>query len=682
MPSSRTVAGTLRAGLALAPAGVLGALALVPLVILSSKSGGYFPRDWYPAALFLVALLFVGLLALPAGGRPQAPVLVAAGALLAHAGWTYLAIGWADQRAEAWDGANRTALYAALFALFALWRIRGRVAAALIGVLALGVAAIGLWELVEVAREPSPVEHFMDGRLSTPVGYVNGNVGLWSAAFWPCVVLASRREVQPLLRALFAAAGVLLGGLALMGQSRGWLFALPVVTIVFLAVTPRRVRTSVTLAVVLAGVAATIPAVLDIYDENGPPLAEAADSAIRALLVATAVTPVVFLLGALADRRVRAPRRVERGAGLALAALAAGALMLGAIVYASERGNPATDVADAWDEFKTKPTPAGGSTRLGALGSNRYDFWRVAWNQFEGAPLAGVGADNFQQDYLADARSGEQPRYPHSVELRTLAQTGLVGTALLSVALAAALLAAWRALRLRRGPAQAAAAGGVATFTYWIVHGSVDWFWEIPALGGAAFALLGLAAGLAPRRAELRPARRSRPLAAGAPAFTLAVAGALALAISFAGPWLADRYVDQSLGLWRRDPDLALERLDRARALNPLSATPDVAAGSIALQLDRFGEAEARFRSAVERNGGDSHSHLRLGAILVNDGRRAEGLAHLRRAQLLDRRDEIIRRTLARARRGRAIDIRAMNQAIADRYREIGDQCSRGSAFC
>ncbi|HEX2125228.1 MAG TPA: O-antigen ligase family protein [Thermoleophilaceae bacterium] len=599
---------------------------------------------------------------------------VAVAALAAYAAWSYLSIAWSDQGSDAWDGANRTALYAALFALFALWRIRGPLAAGLVGAFVLGVAVIGLKELLEVAATDRPEDHFMDGRLSRPVGYVNGNVALWSAAFWPCVVLAARREVPAALRALFGGSAVLLGGLALMGQSRGWLFALPVVTIVFLAVTPRRVRTSLTLLAVLAAVATTIPAVLEIYDEDGPPLAEAADGAVGAVLLAAALAPIVFGAAALLDRRVRAPRRVERGAGLALAALAAGALFVGAVVYVSERGNPATDVADAWDEFKTNPTPAGGATRLGALGSNRYDFWRVAWNQFESAPLKGVGADTFQQAYLADARSGEQPRYPHSVELRTLSQTGLIGAALLSVGLAAALLSAWRALRLRRGPAQAAAAAGVAAFTYWIVHGSVDWFWEIPALGGAAFALLGLAAGLAPRRPALRPARRVRPLLASAVPVTVGSVAGIALAFSVVFPWFSERYVDQALDHWRRDPGFAFDRLDRARWLNRLSATPDIAAGSIALQLGRNEEAEARFRAAVERNAGDSHSHLRLGAILFNDGRREEGLRHLREARRLDRRDEIIRRTLARARRGRDIDIRAMNQAIADRYREIGDR--------
>jgi tetratricopeptide (TPR) repeat protein len=674
VPSLRTVLVTLRNGIALSPAVVLGALALVPLLILSAEKGGFFPREWYPAALFLVALLLVGVLALPSGGRPPVPILVAVGALTAFAGWSYLSITWADQRADAWDGANRTALYAAVFALFALWRIRGRGAALLVGAFALGVTAIGLAELIDLRGDPRPEDHLMDGRLALPVGYVNANVALWSAAFWPCVVFAARREAPPALRALFAGSAVLLGGLALMGQSRGWLFALPVVAIVFLAVTPHRVRTTLTLGLVLAAVATSIPAVLDIFEDNGESLGHAVDGAVGAVLRAALLTPVIVLVAALADRRVRAPRAVERGAGLALAAVAAGAFLIGAVVYAAERGNPVSDVADAWDEFKTQPTPAGGSVRLGALGSNRYDFWRVAWDQFESAPLKGVGADSFQHAYLERGRSYEQPRYPHSVELRTLSQTGLVGTALLLVALGAAGLSALRALRLRSGPGQAAAAGGLAAFVYWLAHGSVDWFWEIPALGAAAFALLGLAAGLAPRRIALRPARRTRPLAAGRVGVAVAVVAALILGVSLVRPWFAERYTDQALVLWRLDSDRAFEKLDRSRSLNPLSATPDIAAGSIALQLDRVKEAESHFRSAVDREPGDSHSQLRLGAIVFNDGRREEGLQHLREARRLDRHDDIIRGTLARARRGREIDIRAMNKAIADRYRDLGDR--------
>ena len=652
---------------------MLGAFALVPLVILGADNRGFFPDKWYPAALFLVALLAVGLLSLPSGGRPPTLILVAVGALTAYAAWSYLSISWADQRADAWDGSNRTAMYAVVFALFALWRIRGRAAVVLVGAFALATAVVGLEELLSAAAADDPEPRFTGGRLATPIGYPNASAALWSAAFWPCVVFASRRETLPLMRAAFAGSAVLLGGLALMAQSRGWLFALPVVAIAFVAFTPQRVRTTLTLLLVGGAVALTIPSVLDVYDVEGAELIDAMDGARNAILALAALAAALAGLAALPDRHLRAPRAVERRAGLALAIVAACAAVFGSTVYVVERGNPVSDIGDAWDEFKNAGTPKGGESRFGArLGSNRYSFWSVAWDEFAGAPLGGIGADNFQHAYLAKGESREQPRYPHSMELRTLSQTGLVGAALLIVALAAGVASALRALRLRSGPARAAAAAGLGAFTYWFVHGSVDWFWEIPALGGPAFALLGLAAGLAPRRAALRPAPRRRPLAAG-PGAAVAAVALLALAISLGGPWLSERYTDQALGLWRADSGRAFDKLDRAAALNPLSPVPDVAAGSILLRLGRPGEAEQRFRDALEREPGDSYSHLELGAVLVNAGRRTEGLGHLRRANTLDPRDRIIRRTLRRARRGGRINIDAMNDDIAERYRELGD---------
>ena len=136
---------------------------------------------------------------------------------------------------------------------------------------------------------------------------------------------------------------------------------------------------------------------------------------------------------------------------------------------------------------------------MSGLGSNRYDFYRVALDEFVAHPLVGIGADNFQQQYLAHGRSEETPHYPHSVELRTLAETGLIGALLALVGLGAALLAAARGLRGPDPLGRAVVAAALAGFAYWVVHGSFDWFWEFAGLGAPAFALLGLACALAPR---------------------------------------------------------------------------------------------------------------------------------------------------------------------------------------
>jgi hypothetical protein len=643
------------------PAALLAALGLVTILVITPSDGGYQPGSWYPAALFALGLLLVGVRA----------VRVASIALAGYAAWSYLSILWADQKGDAWDGANRTALYAVVFALFALWPLRGRTAVLLVGGFSLTVAAIGLVVLLGAAGVADPSNYFIDGRFATPAGYANADAALWSSAFWPCVVLASRREAAPALRGLLVGAAVLLGGLALMGQSRGWLFALPVVALVFVVVTPRRVRTSLTLLLAAAGVAATIPAVLDVYDKTGPALAVAVDSAAQAILLAAFVTGAVAGLAALPDRRIRVSRVGGRrlGAALAAAALMVGAA--GAVVYVAERGSPFTDIAHAWNQFKTKHTPHGRATRLGRLGSNRYDFWRVAWDRFTHAPVAGLGADNYQETYLVHGKSAESPLYPHSVELRTLSQTGLIGAVLLVVALAAALAAAGRAMRWRTGLGAAAAAGGVGAFVYWLVHGSVDWLWEFPALGGAAFALLGIAAGIAPRR----PASRrtfARPLVAR-PVVAVAVGAAGAvLALSFGAPWLADRYSGQAARIWPADPRLAFDKLDTASSLNPLSSRPKVLAGSIALRLRRPGLAERYFREAIDRDPHGAASYLELGALVVDRGQRAAGLRLLERAVALQPRDDVTAATLRRARHGRRIDIARMNEKLRRRTVRLG----------
>ena len=145
---------------------------------------------------------------------------------------------------------------------------------------------------------------------------------------------------------------------------------------------------------------------------------------------------------------------------------------------------------------------------MSGLGSNRYDFYRVALDEFLHHPLVGIGADNFQQQYLVHGRSEETPHYPHSVELRTLSQTGLIGALLALVGLGAALLAAARGLRGSDPLGRAVVAAALAGFAYWVVHGSFDWFWEFAGLGAPAFALLGLACALAPRASDARPMPR------------------------------------------------------------------------------------------------------------------------------------------------------------------------------
>jgi O-antigen ligase len=501
---------------------------------------------------------------------------------------------------------------------------------------------------------------------------MNANVALWFSALWPCVALAARRELAPALRGLLVAASVVLCGLAVLGQSRGWLFIAPVAALVFVALVPQRVRTVLTLALVLAATAAVTGTLLKVYRAaDGRAFTDSVSSAATAIIVAALVAGVVGALAAVADRRVRPSAERSRRAGWALAAIAVVVAVGGLGVFVAAKGSPFTAAANAWHEFKTEPSPFGGQSRFtGSLGTHRYDFWRVAWDRFQARPLTGIGSDNFQEDYLAARRSDNAPKYPHSFQLRALSQTGLIGSALLALGVVAGLVAGVRAIRRRSGLGSVAAAAATASFAYWLLHGTIDWFWEFPALGAPAFALLGLAAGLLPRelRPPQRPARRRYP--ALVPAAVLVVA--LVMAISLGGPWLAELEEKKAVSTWRSDPAAAFDQLESAASLNPLSPTPRLFAGSIALRLGRPATAASYFRQAIDRDPRDAYAHLELGALLAQAGKRPEAIAILERARRLDPRDDLTLGVLQKVRRRQPVDIASVNRKLAARSVKAG----------
>src|SRR4051794_8245796 len=308
MPMAPRVASAVRGS----PATILLLVAAAVLIPVAAEGGGFDGTTWFPFALFLAGLLVVGLAAVPQA-TPRI-VLVAAAAMALYALWSYLTIAWADQKGDAWDGANRTLLYAVVFALFALWRLRARAAALVLGLLVVGVAVLALVELLRAANAADPGDFFFEGRFSSPATYQNANVALWTMALWPAVILASRRGLHASARAALAAAAVVLAAAALLGQSRGWLFAVPVTAVVVLAITPQRVRLVLTGLLVVGAVAAISGPLLDVYDaSDGPGFGAAVADAVRAIVLAAAAVAAIVGVAAWLERsRPRPAREVER----------------------------------------------------------------------------------------------------------------------------------------------------------------------------------------------------------------------------------------------------------------------------------------------------------------------------------------------------------------------------------
>ena len=669
-----------------APELLPGVAALIVFVVWAAADGGVPATSMYPGALFLLGLVVVTAFAYGRAGTPMPSGLNrAALALLAgFAAWHGLSIIWADVPGAAWLGANRAFLYLTVFALFAIPRWRPSSAAVVLGAYSIAIAGLGVVILLKANGNADPTLWFIKGRLAEPGGYYNAVAALFLAASLPALSLAARPELPWPARATLLGAAGALAELAILPQSRGAVLGLAVALLVYFALVPARLRALLMLLPVALAVALAAPTLLDVYGAilgDGDPSGAVA-AATRAVLLSAAGLFAAGALIALADRRLHISEGVVRVASRATAAAVAVVALIGVVLALISIGNPISWAGDRWDEFKSSAAPAEQSSRFtSVVGSNRYDFWRVAFDEFQRKPVLGVGADNFAVDYLRERRSEEEPFFAHSLPLERLAQTGIVGAGLLLGFLVTAAVAAIRAGH-RSGPlGRATTAGALAGVAYWLAHGSVDWFWAFPALGAPAMAWLAMTARLEPAAEDPRdtsdptvegsdptvegsdPGGRGWRVGLGAVA---GVAAAL-LAASYTLPWLAVRDVEVAAGSWRADAEGAFEALDRAEGLDPLSADAPIVAGTIAARIGDRERLRSSFSEALERDPNNWYALLELGTLDAVEGNRGQAVAKLRRAAELDPGDPLIKSQLRAVKAGRPVSFARLDQALLRR---------------
>lgn len=662
------------------------------------RYGGLPVTRWYPGAV----LLLVVLAALVFGARPRLrelsrPVQVALGALALFTAWSFASISWSDDQGAAWEGANRTLLYLVMFTIPALSRLDGPRALLVVGGWTLGIVVLGVAVLLRLPEAIGPGAAVLGPGVGAPTGYSNAQACLLVMAAWPALVLSTRAAVHPALRGLFAGGAVVLFDVALLSQSRGAEITAVILLVVLLVAFAGRVRSLVGLVPVAIGLVLTAPRMREVsgaVQDSPSAISELGTLAGPVLTAAILVGLAVLVLGLLERWRPPKPAFARR-AGRVVAVGAIALAVVGAVVVLATVGAPVDRAQNGWDAFKRGGgVAAGGQDAFtNYVGGARYDYYRVALQLIEENPYRGVGADNFAQDYAARGRAIEFPAYVHSTELRTLVHTGIIGAVLLALALGAALVATWRAARVEAGRALSAAVGVAATMValQWLVQGSADWFWEFPALGGAAFVMLGVACALAPERpspsvgprtdeppqddppTDAPVASRRAPrglrlagLAAGAVALVIA-------ALSLVLPWTAAIEMQRASRVWPTDPAAAFRQLELAADLNPLSSRPAIVEGTIALRLGQADRATDAFTRALERDPREAYSTLALGALASQRGDREQALTLLRRAATLNRQDAITQGALAQVRDGERVDI----DALLEQYEQIARDAVR-----
>src|SRR5262249_9481222 len=143
---------------------------------------------------------------------------------------------------------------------------------------------------------------------------------------------------------------------------------------------------------------------------------------------------VLGLASVLADVRLTLPRSASRVTGAVLRVVVVVAALGTIVGFFAAVEHPIGFVEARWQSFKHLPAHETPSSHLTSLGSNRYDYYRVAIDDFLSHPLAGLGGHGWPASYLRDRHSSEEPERSHSIEFDALSETGIVGFVLLMAA--------------------------------------------------------------------------------------------------------------------------------------------------------------------------------------------------------------------------------------------------------
>jgi len=443
-------------------------------------------------------------------------------------------------------------------------------------------------------------------------------------AFWPAIALAARRGLQPAIRALALGGATAMVCLWLGTQSKGGGVALAVSAAVVFAVARDRLRILVPSAIAAALAALAAAPLTEPFRSEGQAFDDAVRHAGTITLALAAAGAALGLVYALVDQRTRITERTRAWAGRAVLGLVCVAALAGSAGFFASVDHPVRATQDRWEDFKNIDSRASASSHFGALGSNRYDFWLVAWDEFERHPLAGIGAYGWGSAYLVHGNSDETPHRAHSIEMDALSETGVPGFLLVVGAGALVLLAL-----ARRARHSLAAAGALGTAAYFAVHTGGDWVWTIPAVGLPAFVIAGIS--LSEDRATTLPGRIAIP--AG-------VVAALVAVLAFSSPWLSSRLVERAYD----SPTLAgaTEDLRWARRLDPLAISPLIAESSLGESPDDI----PPLRRAVAKEPRNAELRYLLGLALLDAGRKADARQELVIARRLSPRDDAIREAL------------------------------------
>jgi tetratricopeptide (TPR) repeat protein len=555
-----------------------------------------------------------------AGGLSGALTLALFGAL---AVLTALSVTWSITPDASWIEANRTLAYLAVFAAaIGAARLAPNGWLVLLRALLIAVAAVTGYALASRIWPGSIAPDDLYSRLAQPYGYWNA-LGLTAAMGVPLALwLGARRAGHAAVSAL---AYPLLAGLLMaifLSFSRGAILAAAIGAILWLAFVPLRLRSVTVLAVSAAGAAPLLLWALTkkAFTESSVPLQlreRVADDFGVLLLTLLVLT---LAAGLAVNFRIagRAPTpRMRLRVGIAATAVACIApVVMFAGVATSDKG--ISDRVSALAD--TKGATPGGPGRFTTASSSRAKYWRESRLVFKEHPLLGTGAGTFGTARLRYRRDALVARQAHGYVAQTMSDLGVAGLLLSLALLVAWLVAAARAVGLRRRdrarswtPERVGLAALALVAVVFGAQSLIDWTWFVPGPAVMALAAAGFVAGSARPEAGWT-ARAVRPRRW--PRIAIAAGALVAVGICAWAAYQPQRSHAQSERAYDLLADGQIDAADRAakRAedVNPLALEPIFARAAVLEQRGDLEGAEAQLRRAVREHPADPASWLRL----------------------------------------------------------------------
>jgi hypothetical protein len=642
VPRSRPLAAPLRFDGRWLVAWTLG---FAPVLYLALRGGGYDITVYSEVGL---AAWWIVALSVLAGALPLGRVgwlgWSCAALLGLFAVWTGIATGWSSSAEQTITQLGRVATYVGFLAL-GLCILRRDTLRPLITGMGVAFAAVSLLavlsRLYPAAFPTDQVVVFFPGsnsRLNYPLNYADGTGNFLAIGLPLLLVIATR--ARTLVGQAIGAATIPVAVLAIvLTASRGGVLTAIVAVVVFYALAPDRLPKLATGLVTAAGSVVLVAGLLHRSGlRNGLDTASAVSQRheMTVLLVLTCVGVGLVQVGiGLAARYAVRPAalRISR----THASWATGVAVAVALVVAIAVGVPGK-LEHQWNVFKqtdvTGVVSGNVISRLGTVsGSHRYQYWQTAYEAFKSKPLTGIGPGTYQFYWAQHGPFYEYILNAHSLYMETLAETGLIGGALI-VAFVLTILIAGVVRTLRAPPlARVSLAGTTAAFAAFAVAAGYDWVWQLPAIVAAALLLAAAILGYHREPPPIQPAsgwRRWLPRGAVA---AVAVAAIVAIAIPFATTSaIRASQADVRAG----DLSAALADAATAQRLEPYAASPRLQRALILEQAGDLGGARVAIGQAEAREPTDWSIWLIASRIDAESGRARAAVRDFRRAHALN----------------------------------------------